>query len=321
MIRVKLRGGLGNQLFQLSAGLYVSYLKRVNYSVDTNYIDNQIPEVIRFGFIGENKYSTRQNFLDKLYITEPNHRHKSLWYEKKYEALRIKTGEMYTDPSDLNTYDLMIPRTKYVRCVRGWFQTQIYANELKNLGFSFYPARLESVSEKLVKCNQFSNSITSQEMISVIDLASKMTIVIHVRCYEKELSNSLGILSDEYYINAIKNVFFDFEKPQNLQTKVTSLLIISDNKDRANVLAKKLYNLFSLNTFTLGNELSDNNQIAFYLLRNAKNLIIANSTFSWWGAYLGSSKLVVAPHKWYYSSAFSSGLYIKDWVTVESEWV
>jgi hypothetical protein len=158
-------------------------------------------------------------------------------------------------------------------------------------------------------------------MISVSHLASKKTIVIHVRCYENELANSLGILSDEYYINAIKKIFFNFEKSQDLQDNITSLLIVSDNIERANVLAKKLYNLFSLDTFTLDDKLSENNKFAFNILRNAKNLIISNSTFSWWGAYLGSSNLVVAPQKWYYKSAFSNGLYLKDWVTVEAEWI
>jgi len=320
MIRVKLRGGLGNQLFQLSAGLYISYLKKVNYTVDSNYIDNQIPEVIRFGFIEENKYSTRPNYLDKLYITEPNLRHKSLWYEKKFEALRIKSGEMFTDPSDLNKYELRIPKIKFVRCVRGWFQTQIFANELKKFGFNFNPVRLDDTSEILVKCNKFSNSRVSQEIISVSDLASEMTIVIHVRCYEKELSNTLGILSDAYYINAIKKFFLKYKNSQNLHSNFTSALIISDNLDRANGLAKKIHNLFSLKTFTLDN-VTSNDQIAFDLLKRAKNIVIANSTFSWWGAYLGSSSLVMAPQKWYYKSLFSGGLYLDDWETVDSLWV
>ena len=270
MIRIKLRGGLGNQLFQLATGLYISKLNKVNYFVDSEYIDNQIPEVIRFGFIGENKFLTSQNFLDKLYITEPNRRHKSFWWEKKFEAFRIKIGEMYTDPSDLNKYDLVIPNNKQVRCVRGWFQTQIYANELKNFGFNFNPVKLEDITKKLVKCNKFSNPTISQEMISVSHLVSKKTIVIHVRCYENELANSLGILSDEYYINAIKKIFFNFEKFQDLQDNISSLLIVSDNIDRASMLAKKLYNLFSLDIFTLDDKLSDNNQFAFNILRNAR---------------------------------------------------
>jgi hypothetical protein len=47
-----------------------------------------------------------------------------------------------------------------------------------------------------------------------------------------------------------------------------------------------------------------------------KNNIIANSTFSWWGAYLNQSidKKVISPVKW-----FNNGLNEKD--LIPQEWI
>ena len=68
--------------------------------------------------------------------------------------------------------------------------------------------------------------------------------------------------------------------------------------------------------------MSNKNQITFNILSNATNMIMSNSTFSWWAAYLGSNKsVIVAPSKWYNNNLFSSEIYLNDWVTVEPKWI
>lgn len=78
--------------------------------------------------------------------------------------------------------------------------------------------------------------------------------------------------------------------------------------------------LFSTSNFTLMSELTNNSTVLdLYIMSLCRKHIIANSTFSWWGAWLSGSKDVVFPLNWYKDKKDSSeDVPLKDWVGIDN---
>lgn len=108
------------------------------------------------------------------------------------------------------------------------------------------------------------------------------TVAVHVRTYSPKLSIH-WCLGKEY-----------FERAMNQFSNDHLFVIFSDRidwcKDHLNLKGKQVI-------FIEGNS----HVTDLYLISFCKNIIISNSTFSWWGAYLKQSDegIILAPEKWF----------------------
>jgi len=133
------------------------------------------------------------------------------------------------------------------------------------------------------------------------EILNQDTCSIHVRRGDYVgLPNNHPVQSIDYYKTAIKII--DDDK---------HFLIFSDDikwcKENFDFIKTKTY-------------ISDNLDYEdLYLMSMCKNNIIANSTFSWWGAWLNKNenKQVIAPNKWF--GVFNSHLDTKD--LYPNEWI
>jgi len=138
-----------------------------------------------------------------------------------------------------------------------------------------------------------------QKYESVID--HPKTVAVHVRTYHPSYSIH-WCLGEDYY-----------EKAMNRFSNDHLFLIFSDRigwcKDHLRLANKQV-------VFIEGNSHIED----LYLISLCKNIIIANSTFSWWGAYLkkDAEGLILAPEKWFpnESPAYRKTFYPSNYTTL-----
>jgi hypothetical protein len=267
MIIVRLRGGLGNQLFQYAAGAALANHHRVEYKLDLYYYTKHpyrkfelnklnIPftmasrnEVHRYtGSNAVSRYlSKRENYLHCPGVCAQPHYH---FYE-----------DFFNLPADIY--------------LSGYWQSERYFHTLRSKITDWY-----TPVDKLDQQNQ--------------DLVNRMekgaSVSLHVRRGDYSGNSIFGVLPLSYYTQAIDTIKQREPQPE--------FFIFSDDID----WCKK--NLALNNAVFVDHNKGENSFRDLLLMSHCRHHIIANSTFSWWGAWLNTdpAKLVIAPRIWFASA-------------------
>lgn len=262
-IYVRTHGGLGNQLFQLSFGLEAAQINNTNLILDTSWFKN-IPE----------KSTKRVEYFSTLC---PN---VSLIDDFDEVMLKLKSKANLFQKLGLNK---SIIKEKYgdydarhLNHKHGYFDGywHSYKYLLKNL-----------IAKQLVFAKPKSNLIKQyQEKI-----LEKNSVMLHVRRgdYLKDTNKNI-VLEKTYYDEAILYIL--------KQEKNIELFIFSDDIEWV-----KNNWLFNVPTnYVIPDMEGDTSIHELELMSNCKHHIIANSTFSWWGAWLGNKtgQIVISPKNW-----------------------
>ena len=146
------------------------------------------------------------------------------------------------------------------------------------------------------------------------------TISIHFRLGDfKHLSHVHPIIPVKYYINALSNIISKYPEQK---FKVYYFCEEEDNNIVKETYISPITKIFSSLTFEKVNDkLSDWKQIIF--MSCCKHNIIANSTFSWFGAYFNtaiSDNIICYPMTWYAGETASkvdtSDLFPTKWIKI-----
>lgn len=170
--------------------------------------------------------------------------------------------------------------------LEGYFQSELYFKKWE----SNVRLQLEFVDSVQKGCK------------NVIDKYAKpgqSIVSIHFR-FGDYIDNPYYVALHEtlYYIKAIEKIYGEQEDAGVLPL----FFVFSDDKERAEAVMDSLaeHQFHNLNyvIFDPVNEIED-----LCLMSMCDKAIIANSSFSWWGAYLGKQKDVIAPCEWFGSVA------------------
>ncbi len=292
---IDLKGGIGNQLFQYFAGQFIAQRSKdeVVYVLpddrihrvhkESSILDLDLPTCVPISYVQANsKFPIKERTID--------------WTIRKSDVARkILNQSTATYTSGTVGYDANLTNHLSSQHFKGYFQTFRYLNELQLQGdFMISPK---------------SPSLLFQHYLTEIQWTNPN--VIHVRGGDyKSLSNSVGLLGVQYYKEAITHATAD--KP------TAPIWVFSDDL----LFARRMLEQLNLEVDRI--VLPNSGLTAaetLILISKCKSKVIANSTFSWWAAYLGTqTELVVAPNPWNRTSKVTNDLIPSNWKTVDPAW-
>ncbi|MBL7921771.1 MAG: alpha-1,2-fucosyltransferase [Bacteroidia bacterium] len=294
MIVVKLIGGLGNQLFQYAAGSALANYHKTDLALDTSHLK----------LVSHGAYTQRKFELEPFNILA------SIANEETLKVFNFNQGRVITrlkkmSPGLFNkmifnehhfnfhTEFLNLPKDTYLN---GYWQSEKYFNSFR---------------EKLLTEITLKEPLSAAALLIDKNIGEVNSVSLHVRRGDfvslKSANQFHGYLELDYYKAALEQVKNKVPDPV--------FFIFSDDLDwcktHLDFIEKKQFVDGKANDITTQEEL--------ILMSRCKHTIIANSSFSWWGAWLNQnkSKKIIAPKNWFADKKINTNdLIPADWIKI-----
>lgn len=281
MIIVEINGGLGNQMFQYALGRCLSLKNNTELKLDINIFNNHKLRKYELGFLNIIENIATEEEIEKIkYIKSkmPGILRKPFKIPKySFNAdSHIHEKHFHFDPEILN-----LPNDLYVE---GYWQSEKY---------------FKQISDIIKKDFTVKNELSGKNKEFAEEISKGNSVSLHIRrgdyVNDAKTKAAYYVDLDEYYKNAINLI--------NEKVNCPHFYIFSDEPEWVkNNYAK------DLNCSVVDINSADNGYEDMRLMSLCKHNIIANSSFSWWGAWLNNNteKIVVSPKKWFNHSDFDT---------------
>ena len=265
----RIKGGLGNQLFCYAAARRLALLNNAELVIDNVS-----------GFMRDRMYR-RQYVLDRFQIParkatplerlEPFERYRRgvmKWISRRKPFTERRYLEQEGIDFDERLLELKVNGTLYLD---GLWQSEGYFKNVE-----------QTIREDL----RISPPADVQNQGMVEEIHKSQAVCLHVRWFDAPGSAGKHNVSAEYYLRAIALMEEKIDSPHYFLFSddphaVRASLTLPDNRV----------------TFITHNQGDQNAYADLWLMTQCRHFITANSTFSWWGAWLGGwpDKIILTP--------------------------
>ena len=293
MIIVNINGGLGNQMFQYAFGKALSIRHQQPLALSADFFSKKS---IHNGYELGRVFNLDAPLVNSKTIKKTIGMVRSSVFARKWLAKPYLTGlsgkrlcmepRIYYSPSVIEE----LGEKKYFQ---GYWQSYHY---------------FEAYHHQIREAFGFSLPLDEKNDQLVQKIQSTTSVSLHLRrgdyLHNKKALNFHGICPIDFYLKALA-----FIKQKNTQFE---LFVFSDDAEYA-------YHAFKSHmpsSIIVAHNKGLDSWKDMYLMSLCKHNIIANSTFSWWSAWLNANpeKKVIAPIAWFKAALTSKDLIPADWV-------
>ena len=178
----------------------------------------------------------------------------------------------------------------------GYFQSFIYAESL-----------LPDL--KRVLDSKFRDNYAISDYLNVLRRSTSLSIHLRLGDYLERKNKRFGVVYQEYILSSIRHL--------SMVKKFDDTVLFSNDTESA---VRLLSDTSIQNLRVIPSETSTLESL--FLMSNSLNLVISNSTFGWWAAFLSveSDKIVIAPSPWFKEYEENRDLIPLKWVRIDAGW-
>jgi hypothetical protein len=285
-----IQGGIGNQMFQYAAGRALSllsgqplYLDLQDYKKYTLHHGYQLDTIFNLDVeiadvkVLNSVLGFRNQFLIKKLIKRP--------FFKFMRGSRFVIEPHFQYWPKIKSFSMDV-------YMHGYWQSEKYFQEVNDIIRADF---------------QFHRPLDAKNALLINEVQGNSSVSVHIRRgdYLSDIKTSkiMNVCSLEYYQNALSFMCSRVVDP--------TFYIFSDDIEWA-----KANLALPSKSFFVDHNVGIDSYKDMQLMSGCKHHIIANSSFSWWGAWLSANadKLVIAPRTWFVNHHSDRDLIPEKWV-------
>ena len=294
---IRMTGGMGNQMFQYALYLkLVSMGKEVKFDDITEYELSNARPIMLWCFGIDYPKASREEINE---ITDGfmklSHRIRRKLFGRK--SLEYHEADCNFDPQ------VLAQKNAYLT---GYFQSERYFKDIEDRvreAFTFQPVIFEKLSED-----------RKEKLFSFLDqIDNTPSVSMHIRRGDYLTTGEVygGNCTDAYYKRGIALIREKYPEAK--------FFVFSNDDTWTRAWIEETFP-GDHNFVVVEGAPEEEGYLDLYLMSRCKHHILANSSFSWWGAYLNPSadKTVIAPARWF-NNQDCRDIYTPEMIRISSE--
>lgn len=292
MIITKLIGGLGNQMFQYAAGRRTAIANNTELKLDITGYDHQV------------------GITPRVYMLDIFHIHASI--ATKQEVKLFNTNSKGFVQRHWRQLKLLLFQRHYIRQRTTYFTNDFLSipNNSYLDGYWGSEKYFADVVDIIRKDFTLKNKPDKYNIDMIRRITNGNSVSIHIRrgdyILDEKTNKHHGVCNLDYYLKAVDLIAKKVKKP--------FFFIFSDDIKWAKQNLRLKFPCVYVD-----HNIGEKDCEDMRLMDECKHNVIANSSFSWWGAWLNKNKnkIVIAPKRWFTDKSINTEDLLPDsWIRI-----